>query len=114
MSINDLKEKLEELFIRFNTSPKLYQKLDFLKLLSYLKDLTNNTDTGALHEDDLKTINDQSIVGEGNIEIPTADYTFELVDGKYIYTEGEYIENEKTIIPLRAIFNEQTKTITLL
>ncbi len=37
MTLTELKEKWEELFIRFNTSPKLYQKIDFLKLLKFLR-----------------------------------------------------------------------------
>lgn len=67
MNITDLKEKWQELFIRFNTSPKLYQKIDFLQLLKFLKGLLERG-TGLV-EDDLKTINGESIVGEGDMEI---------------------------------------------
>ena len=69
MTKTEIDEKLQELFIRFNTSPKLYQKRDYLELLKFLKDLLSNSDYGALHEEDLKTINKESIVGEGDLSI---------------------------------------------
>ena len=34
-------EKLNELFIRFNTSPELYQKQDYYILLELIKELGN-------------------------------------------------------------------------
>ena len=41
MTLAELKEKWEELFIRFNTSPKLYQKQDYYILLELIKELGN-------------------------------------------------------------------------
>lgn len=114
MNITDLKEKWQELFIRFNTSPKLYQKIDFLQLLKFLKGLLERG-TGLV-EDDLKTINGESIVGEGDIKTPdcelSVDYSFQL-EGKYIYIEGDYDETEESITPKNATFVEQENTIIL-
>ena len=44
-------KKLKELFIRFNTSPKLYQKSDFYLLLQLIGGLFENSDESLLGED---------------------------------------------------------------
>lgn len=41
MTKEQFDEKLNELFIRFNTSPKLYQKQDYYILLELIKELGN-------------------------------------------------------------------------
>lgn len=112
------KELLDEVKIRFDTNPKYYQREDYQKLIELFKYNGGGGEGDWLTEDDLKTINNESIVGEGSIEIHdcelSVDYTFELADGKYIYTEGDYNEETETITPLRATYDEQTQIITLL
>lgn len=41
MTKEQFDEKLNELFIKFNTSPKLYQKQDYYILLELIKELGN-------------------------------------------------------------------------
>lgn len=109
------KELLEEVKIRFDTNPKYYQKEDYKKLIELLQ--LKGQGEGGLFPDDLKTINGESIVGDGDIKTPdcelSVDYAFQL-EGKYIFTEGDYDNTTETITPLHAEYNEQTETITIL
>lgn len=41
MNKTEFEELLNEAFIRFNTSPKTYQKRDYLTLLELIKELGN-------------------------------------------------------------------------
>lgn len=41
MNKTEFEELLNKTFIRFNTSPKLYQKSDYLLLLELIKELGN-------------------------------------------------------------------------
>lgn len=67
MTQEELNKKLKELFVRFNTSPKTYEKYDFLQVLVLIRELLYKH-TG-ITEDDLKTVNDESLVGHGNVNI---------------------------------------------
>lgn len=97
--IEELKEKWEELFVRFNTSPKLYQKIDFLKLIKFLQEMLDDSDYGAVHEEDLKTLADQPLVGKGqNIPLKTlseqaligeGDIKLKTLDGESLIGEGD-------------------------
>lgn len=67
MTQEELNKKLKELFVRFNTSPKTYEKYDFLQVLVLIRELLYKH-TG-ITEADLKTVNDESLVGHGNVNI---------------------------------------------